>query len=138
MPMSRWWRRRSLRFRVTVLSSLVLALGLSVGVLGLSALFARARTADLDAQLAAESSTLRSLVASDQLTQPLPVQPGSPVLAQVLDSAGTVLASTAAAGRVLPLVPPQTVTGLSGRGAVSVDETGYGAGHLRVLVQGAT
>ena len=49
--MSRWWRRRSLRFRLTILTSLVLALGLSVGVLGLGALFAHARTAELDDRL---------------------------------------------------------------------------------------
>ena len=78
-----WWRRRSLRLRLTIVATAVLALGLTVGVLGLSALFARARTADLDAQIQTEASTVRSLVTSDQLTQPLPVPPGSPVLAQV-------------------------------------------------------
>lgn len=136
--MTRWWRSRSLRLRLTVVSALVLALGLSVGVLGLGVLFARARVADLDAELTAQAATLAALVRSDQLTQPLPVPPGSPVLAQVVDSAGTVLASTPAAGRVLSLVPPAAAARLSGRGATTADETGYGAGRLRVLVLPAT
>ncbi len=135
--MSRWWRRRSLRFRLTILTSLVLALGLSVGVLGLGALFAHARTAELDDRLTVQMSTLQTLVGSDQLTQPLPVPPGSPVLAQVIDSAGTVLASSQSAGRVLPLLPPASIGSMSGAGPLSTDETGFGAGRLRVLVQPA-
>jgi signal transduction histidine kinase len=135
--MTRWWRQRSLRFRLTIVTSLVLALGLSVGVLGLGALFAHARTADLDAQLTEQMSTLKTLVDSDQLTQPLPVPPGSAVLAQVIDSAGTVLASSPSAGRVLPLVPPASIGTMSGQGPQSTDETGFGAGQLRVLVEPA-
>jgi signal transduction histidine kinase len=136
--MTAWWRRRSLRLRLTLVATAVLALGLTVGMLGLSALFARARTADLDAQIRTEASTLGTLVTSDQLTQPLPVPPGSPVLAQVVDTAGTVLASTPSAGRVLPLVPPTRLAALAASGPTSTNETGYGAGPLRVLVEPAT
>jgi heavy metal sensor kinase len=77
------------------------------------------------------------LVDSDQLTQPLPAPPGSPVLAQVVDSAGTVLASSQSAGRVLPLVPPASIGSMSGQGPLSTEETGFGAGQLRVLVEPA-
>lgn len=132
--MRRWWRRRSLRARLTVLATAVLALGLTLGTVGLAALFAHGRIADLDRQIGAEASVLAQLVGSDQLTQPLPVPPGSPVLAQVVDTAGTVLASSASAGRVLPLVPAQTVSALVSAAPSTVDETGYGAGALRVLV----
>ena len=136
--MIRWWRRRSLRVRLTVLSTGTLALGLAVGTTGLAVFFAHGRTQDLDRQLAAQADTVRALVDSDQLTQPLPVPPGSPVLAQVIDPAGTVLTSSAAAGRVLPLVPVQTLDQLTGAGLRTVDETGYGAGPLRVDVESAT
>ncbi len=136
--MIRWWRRRSLRVRLTVLSTGTLALGLAVGTTGLAVFFAHGRTEDLDRQLAAQADTVRVLVDSDQLTQPLPVPPGSPVLAQVIDPAGTVLTSSAAAGRVLPLVPVQTLDQLTGAGLRTVDETGYGAGPLRVDVERAT
>ncbi|MFI5100083.1 MAG: sensor histidine kinase [Actinomycetes bacterium] len=122
---------------MTILTSLVLALGLSVGVLGLGALFAHARTAELDDRLSEQMSTLQTLVGSDQLTQPLPVPPGSPVLAQVVDSAGTVLASSLSAGRVLALVPPASIGSMSGHGPLSTSETGFGAGRLRVLVEPA-
>lgn len=132
--MSSWWRRRSLRARLTVLATSVLALGLTVGTVGLAVLFASGRTADLDQQLRAEASTLVDLVSTDQLTQPLPVPPGSPVLAQVVDSAGTVLASSASAGKVLPLVAPATLDRLPPGKGSTIDETGYGAGPLRVLV----
>jgi signal transduction histidine kinase len=134
----RWWRRRSLRVRLTVLSTGTLALGLAVGTTGLAVFFAHGRTQDLDRQLAAQADTVRVLVDSDQLTQPLPVPPGSPVLAQVIDPAGTVLTSSAAAGRVLPLVPVQTLDQLTGAGLRTVDETGYGAGPLRVDVERAS
>jgi signal transduction histidine kinase len=133
-----WWRRRSLRARLTVLATAVLALGLTVGTVGLALFFARGRTADLDGQIRSEASTLAGLVSTDQLTQPLPVPPGSPVLAQVVDSAGTVLASSASAGKVLPLVPPATLARLAAVGASTVDETGYGAGPLRVVVLAAS
>jgi signal transduction histidine kinase len=133
-----WWRRRSLRARLTVLATGVLALGLTVGTVGLAVFFARGRTADLDAQLAAEASTLTALVNSDQLTQPLPVPPGSPVLAQVVDTAGTVLASSAGAGKVLPLLPPATLDSLEAGEPTTIEDPGFGAGSLRVLTQGAT
>jgi len=120
--------------RLTVLATAVLALGLTVGTVGLAVLFARGRTADLDDQITAEAATVTLLVSTDQLTQPLPVPPGSPVLAQVVDSAGTVLASTASAGKVLPLVPPASLDALAAQGATTVQETGYGAGPLRVVV----
>ncbi len=135
--MTGWWRRRSLRARLTVLATAALALGLAVGTAGLAVLFAQGRNADLDRQLLDEAATLRELVVTDQLTQPLPVAPGSPVLAQVIDSAGTVLASTAAAGRILPLVPAQLLDRLAPAGVTTVEDTGFGAGALRVDVQTA-
>ena len=135
--MTSWWRRRSLRARLTVLATVSLALGLAVGTVGLAVFFARGRTADLDQQVLAEAATVRGLVGTDQLTQPLPVPPGSGVLVQVVDSAGTVLASSAAAGKVLPLVPAQQLGSLGAAGVSTVQETGYGAGPLRVVVQTA-
>jgi signal transduction histidine kinase len=132
-----WWARRSLRARLTFLATATLAVGLTAGSVGLAVLFARGRTADLDQQVLAEASTVRALVASDQLTQPLPVPPGSPALAQVVDYAGTVLASSAAAGRVLPLASP-TEMARPGAGVRTVDESGYGAGPLRLVIEPAT
>jgi signal transduction histidine kinase len=136
--MTGWWRRRSLRVRLTVLATASLALGLTIGTAGLAVFFAHGRTEDLDQQILSQATTVRGLVDSDQLTQPLPVPPGSAVLTQVLDAAGTVLASSAAAGKVLPLVPAQRLTELTGTGVTTVDETGYGAGPLRVDVQSGT
>ena len=132
--MIRWWRRRSLRARLTVLATTVLALGLTIGTLGLAVLFTLGRVADLDRQLGGEAGVLAQLVGSDQLTQPLPVPPGSPLLAQVIDPAGTVLASSASAGMVLPLVPAQEVARLAAAGSETVEEAGFGAGSLRVVV----
>ena len=60
------------------------------------------------------------------------------MLAQVVDSAGTVLASTPSAGRVLPIAPAAELATLSGTGPTSADETGFGAGQLRLLVEPAT
>src|ERR1700694_2780311 len=118
--MTGWWRRRSLRARLTVLASTSLALGLAAGTVGLAVFSVTGRTAALDQQFLAEAATIRGLVSTDQLTQPLPVPPGSPVLAQVVDSAGAVLASSAAAGKILPLVPAQQLDRLGATGVSTV------------------
>ena len=99
------WARRSLRARVTVVATLVLAIGLLFGSAFLARLFVGERVAAVDSSMRETATTVSALVAGNQLPVPLPVPLGSTVLVQVLDSTGTVLAASLSASRVLQIVP---------------------------------
>jgi len=112
----------SLRLRITAVATVVLAIGLSTGATALAVLFAHERVASLDRRLAAESLSLVALTGSGQLPAPLPASPD--VFAQIVDPAGTVLAASIAASRVVPLLPgvapiPRTYT--AGNATIGID-----------------
>ena len=134
---SLWWRRRSLRLRVTAAATAVLAVGLVVGTIVLSTLFEHRRVDVVDVTVQAEVSTISQLVASGDLPSPLPSPAGGTTLAQVVDSAGTVLAATSSASRVLELVPVTQLAGHSGRAFTTTSST-LGPSSLRVLAEKAT
>ena len=124
--MRRWWYARSLRARLVLGSVVPLALALVVGTVALVAIFSAGRVREVDAQIAREVDVLAELAATGQLTNPLPVPAGSPLLGQVLASDGSVLAATPSASRVLPLVP-------GGGDRISTEEEpAYGDAPLRV------
>jgi hypothetical protein len=96
--------RRSLRARVTVLATAVLAVGLVLGSAFLARLFVAERVAAVDRTIRVEATKVADLALSGQLPKPLPPALGSAALAQVVDRSGLVLASTAGASQVLPIV----------------------------------
>jgi signal transduction histidine kinase len=100
----RWWSHRSLRLRVTLLSTAVLAVGLILGSFALADLFVQARVNAVDAVVKSEATTVAALATTGDLPSPLPAPAGGTVLAQIIDPAGTVLAATASASRVLSIV----------------------------------
>jgi signal transduction histidine kinase len=99
-----WWRRRSLRTRLLVSSVIPLAAALVVGTLALAGIFAAGRVHEVDSQTKRQADVLVHLAATGQLPAPLPIPAGSTLLAQVVDDSGKVLASSASASRLLPLV----------------------------------
>jgi signal transduction histidine kinase len=99
-----WWRRRSLRTRLLVSSVIPLAAALVVGTLALAGIFAAGRVHEVDAQTKRQADVLVHLATTGQLPAPLPIPAGSTLLAQVVDDSGRVLASSASASRLLPLV----------------------------------
>lgn len=129
-----WWTRRSLRFRVTIVATAVLAIGLACGSAGLAALFYHQRLEAVDATIHTESGTLTTLIRSGQLPDPLPVPAGQPVLAQVVDARGTVRAATPAAGRVVPLVPLAVLRQRVSAGSFTTSESALGPSPLRAIV----
>jgi signal transduction histidine kinase len=132
----RWWSRLSLRLRVTLLATVVLAIGLGLGALVLAQLFVHARLAAVDAGARTEASTVASLAATGDLPSPLPLPAGGTASAQVVDSTGTVLAATASASRVLAIVPVQPERpGLPDRTFTTTTST-LGPTPLRVVVRG--
>ena len=109
----------SLRARLTVLASVLVAVALAVGALVLSAVVSGGRVAALD-EIARERALLVArLASSDQVPDVLPVsEPGEVV--QLLGPAGDVLASSASASRTLPVLPADELATLRAE-AVAAD-----------------
>ncbi len=97
------WRGLSLRLRLTLVTTGLLAVGLVMGAIALTAVVSASRISTLDELTAARAATIARLAEEDRLPEPLPVAEAGEV-AQVLDSAGLVVASSANASRTLPVV----------------------------------
>ena len=130
----RWWRVRSLAVRLTVIATAVLAAGLIVGAAGMATLFFHGRVDAVDDNAQSETATITSLVTSGQLPDPLPAPADQPVLAQVVDAAGTVLAATPSASRVVPLLPLSQVHSRPVGHAFTTQASALGSAPLRVIV----
>lgn len=132
-----WWASRSLTLRLTLVATAVLAIGLAGGAAGLATLFFHSRVDAVDVDVRSEAATVTSLVESGQLPNPLPVPAAQPALAQVIDAAGTVLAATPSASRVLPLLPSGVLHGAHGGSPFTTTDSALGTAPLRVLVSSA-
>lgn len=132
-----WWSRRSLRLRVTAAATGVLTIGLVVGTVALATLFVHRRVDAIDANVRGEVSTVAQLVESQDLPSPLPAPAAASTLAQVLDPAGTVLAATASASRVLEIVPADVLSRHLGKAFTTTSST-LGSTSLRVVALRAT
>lgn len=120
-----------------VLSIVPLVVALLAGTGAVVFLFFAGRIRALDRQTRTEAATLAELVSTAQVTSPLPLPAGSPLLAQVIDPAGrTVTAASRSASLVLPLVDVSDV-GTRARSFTVADDP-YGAVSLRVRTQPAT
>ena len=100
-----WWRRRSLRARLTLATSAGLALALALAaVLLLSALHASLISAlDLSARQGAVE--VAALLDQGRLPSPVPVAPGTLTI-QVLDATGRITNISPGADRLVPMLPP--------------------------------
>lgn len=127
----------SLRVRLTLAATAVVAVALAAGAIALTAVLQAGRVAALDEVVRGRVATVDSLVASDSVPSTLGVgQPGE--IAQVLDADGRVLATSPTASRTLPLLDAATAQRLRGDDvAVSTTATGYDAA-ARVAVLATT
>jgi len=100
-----WWRRRSLRARLTLATSAGLALALALAaVLLVSALHASLiRALDLSARQGAVE--VAALLDQGRLPSPVPVAPGTLTI-QVLDATGRITNISPGADRLVPMLPP--------------------------------
>lgn len=101
----RWWRRRSLRARLTIVATLLLALGLAGGAKLMVTSLARSLTESLDVEARQRVRDVAAQVRDGRLPDPVPVV-GDGVLVQVVDPAGRVVAASAGADRDRPLLEP--------------------------------
>ncbi|MEU8271843.1 ATP-binding protein [Sphaerisporangium sp. NPDC049002] len=129
-----WWRRKSLRFRLTATASAVLALALAAAASVLVGVLGRALVASTDEVAYQRAREVVALADDGRLSDPVAVSDGT--IIQVLDARGRITHVTLGADRLVPLVsagarraePPD------GRGRF-VDGAPYGIpGPLRVVV----
>jgi signal transduction histidine kinase len=100
-----WWRRRSLRARLTLATSAGLALALALAaVLLVNALrVSLIRGLDLSARQGAVE--VAALIDQNRLPNPVPVAPGTLTI-QVLDASGRITNVSPGADRLVPMLPP--------------------------------
>jgi len=100
-----WWRRRSLRARLTLATSAGLAVALALAaVLLVNALrVSLIRGLDLSARQGAVE--VAALINQNRLPSPVPVAPGTLTI-QVLDASGRIINVSPGADRLVPMLPP--------------------------------
>jgi signal transduction histidine kinase len=129
-----WWRRRSLTLRLTIIATVVLAVGLASGAVGLATLFYQSRIDALDHNVRNEAVTISSLVRSDQLPEPLPVPADQALFAQVIGLDGRVRSATPSASRVIPMLPVSVLRAKADGDAFTSHATALGSSQMRVIV----
>jgi signal transduction histidine kinase len=100
---SRWWRRRSLRARLTVITTAGLAVALIVGAMLLRATLRASLTRDVDNTAWQGAREVAALAEANRLPKLLLV-PGTLTI-QVLDPRGYIFNASPGADRVVPLLP---------------------------------
>ena len=131
-----WLRRLGLRARLLLVSVLALSIGLAAGGILLAGVlnFVLLRAVNTEALDTAEG--VANLVNQDSLSQPIPVNPDTQV--QVVDSAGRVLAVSATADRLIPILYPNELRGLADRaGMIIPGDRIHLQGEVRVVVKQA-
>ena len=112
LGLTRWWRRRSLRARLTVTA----AAGLTVALTGLAVLLITTLSLTLDRGLDVSArqtaQEVAALVDANRLPNPVPVAAGTAVV-QVVDADGRIVAASPGADRLVPLLPDAQATTLA-------------------------
>src|ERR1700722_7114257 len=101
----RWWRRRSLRARVTLASTAGLALALAAAAVLLSSALRLSLIGNLDNSARQGAQEVAALADAGRLPAAgVPVVPGT-ITVQVLDSGGRIVNVSPDADRLVPLLP---------------------------------
>lgn len=132
-----WWRRRSLRFRLTVVASAVLALALVVSACAMIGVLGRTLLAGIDQELYRRARETVSL--SDARRLPAEMTSTDGTLLQVVDGSGRITHATNGTDRLVPLLDAGERALAVKRGeARFLDGEPYGIPHtLRVWVLSA-
>lgn len=138
LPVPGWWRRRSLRFRLTAAASLVLALALALSAWVLLGVMDRSLTQTIDESAFQRAHQVRADVDAGRLTGELSTPDGT--LIQVIDEAtGRITHATVGTDRLVPLLNRQErAAAVRAHRARFLDGEPYGIpGRLRVLAVSA-
>ena len=102
---ARWWRRRSLRARLTLFTSAGLALALALAAVLLVNALRVALIRGLDDSARQSAVEVAALIDQNRLPDPVPVAPGTLTI-QVLDAQGRITDASPGADRLVPMLPP--------------------------------
>src|SRR6202023_871000 len=102
---ARWWRRRSLRARLTLITSAGLALALAAAALLLVNALRVSLIRGLDDSARQGAAEVAALIDQDRLPDPVPVGSGT-ITIQVLDAQGRITDVSPGADRLVPLLTP--------------------------------
>jgi signal transduction histidine kinase len=102
---ARWWRRRSLRARLTLITSAGLALALAAAAVLLANALRASLISGLDDSARQGAVTVATLIDQDRLPNPVPVAPGTLTI-QVLDAQGRIINVSPGADRLVPMLAP--------------------------------
>ena len=128
----RWWRRRSLRARVTMTTTLGLAVALAAAALLLHGALQGSLTREVDGTARQGAREVAALADANRL--PNPVQTGT-LTVQVLDATGYIVDDSPTADLLVPLLPPARAPALARSGhAVLLDGRPFGIPYLMRVV----
>ena len=99
-----WWRRRSLRARLTLITSAGLAVALAAAALLLVNALRLSLIRGLDDSARQGAAEVAALIDQNRLPDPVPVGSGT-ITIQVLDAQGRITDVSAGADRLVPLLP---------------------------------
>jgi signal transduction histidine kinase len=127
-----WVRRLGLRARLLLVSVLALSVGLAAGGVLLTGVLSFVLLRAVNTEALDTADGVARLVNQNSLSQPIPVSPDMQV--QVVDAAGRVLAVSASADRLVPILYPAELRGLADRtGTVIPGDRIHLAGDVRVV-----
>ena len=123
---SRWWRRRSLRARVTMATTVGLAVALLGGALLLRHALLASLTREVDGTARQGGQEVAALADGNRLPDPVPVVAGT-LTVQVLGPGHRIVDASPGADRLVPLLPPAQAAAAARTGrAVLLDGRPFG------------
>jgi signal transduction histidine kinase len=105
VKLARWWRRRSLRARLTMVTSAGLAVALALAAVLLASALRVALIDGLDVSARQGAVEVATLLNQGRLPSPVPVPPDT-VTVQVLNAQGLIVNTSPGADRLVPMLPP--------------------------------
>ena len=102
---ARWWRRRSLRARLTLITSAGLALALTAAAVLLVNALRVTLIGGLDDSARQGAVEVAALIDQNRLPDPVPVAPGT-ITIQVLDAQGRITDVSPGADQLVPMLSP--------------------------------
>ena len=99
-----WWRQRSLRARLTLITSAGLALALAAAAVLLVYALQASLVRGLDVSARQSAVEVAALIDQNRLPSPVPVAPGT-LTVQVMDAQGRITDVSPGADRLVPMLP---------------------------------